>query len=507
MATLRQLLETAITTNSVTGMIPKEIRKKLVEQSRVMNPLYGIISREKTENIVHFWVRRIGLPNGGFTSQAPNFSGTGSLPETASNYVNNNHMNVRYLTWRGNLAKVAEQVATVTGSLIAKEMAGQAESAARTEAVASFYGHESGTINSLHTEFSGMDTLISPANKFTTFAIDGNAFHIMALNYLDAMYDTLRSKMGIPTLGGKFIWLMSPEMQTVINNLYFNLNRVNLPIDGKLNPQISDDLFGTKDQEYFAAMVKAMVGPTVASYRDVPILVTSFLTPFSPTATWTITGTTQAGASNFTDGTTVFKYVLEAVTQLGKTISSAEVSVTAGNTTNQNKLTWTTPTILDANNNSLPIMHYRIFRAGVNGTPGVTGAESLYAVIPALDSTDTAVTQFIDDNNAYDPLATWEANGTANTAQTSPGFGWVGKQNASDGVTLPTKLVSGYPTQDVFLWPVDPDICAMKVLNEINQQVLAPITSRSIQYETRADMGLALFSTMYAAQLSGVSTK
>lgn len=505
MATYRQLLESALTSTGVSGLIPKEIRATLVEQSRVINPLWSCIPRVKTDRTQHFWVRRNGLPQGGATNQAPPFSGIGSVPESSSNYVNNNVVNIRFLTWRGNVGKIAEQVATVTGSIMGHEMEGQAEALARTESVFNLYGHESGTLNSNKTQWTGMDGQIALTNKFTTKAISGVANDVLALKYLDAMYDFLRSRMGLTTLGGKFMFVMTPEAQTVINNLFFQANRVMLPLKEMQPASVDPDIFGSKDAEFMAARLRAMVGLEVASYRGVPIVVSSFLTPYQPTATWTITGTNSTvAASNFTDNTTVYKYMIEAVTIAGKSVASSEVSVTAALATNQIRLSWTAPVILDPNGFTLPILHYRIFRAGVNGVSGIAGAETLYAVIPSIDTQDAAVAQFFDDNNNHDPLSDFN-NNIALQPQTAAGFGWVGLKNASDGVTLPTTLINSTPVQDVFLWPIDPDISVMAVLNEVNQQVLSPITSRSWQFETRADMALTIYSNMFAAQLSGVA--
>ena len=506
MATYRQLLESALNSNTVSGAIPKEIRATLVEQSRVINPLYAVIPRFKTDRTQHFWVRRNGLPVGGPSLQAPPFSGTGSLVESSSNYINNNFVNIRFLTWRGNVGKVAEQVATAVGSIMGHELEGQAEALARTESVLNLYGSESGTVNSNKTQWTGMDGQIALTNKFSTFSISGTATDVMALKYLDALYDYLRSRLGLTTLGGKYMWVMTPEMQTIINNIFFQANRVMLPLTEMPNAPIDGAIFGTKDAEFFAKRLRMQSGLSVASYRDVPIVVSSFMSPYAPAATWTITITnTTTATSNFTDSATVLKYVIEAVTLAGKSVCSAEASVTTAGTTKQINLTWTAPTITDPNGNTLPILHYRIFRAGVNGTSGVAGAETLYATMSATDTADAAVVTFYDDNNAHNPLSD-QAAGNPLFPQTGSGFAYVPLTNASDGVTLPTTLHNSYPVQDVFLWPIDPDIAGMAVLNEVNQEVLAPITSRSWQFETRADMALTIYSPMFAAQLTGVAT-
>lgn len=470
MATLRQLIESLQSTD-VSGAIPKEIRATLVEQSRRNNPLANLIGRFKTDRTIHYWVQRTKLPQGGPSLQAPPLSGVGSVTPSPSNYVNNNSVNIRSLTYKGDVGKVAQQVATAVGDIIELEMKGQFESESRDETVLNLYGSEHATAASNKIQWSGMDLQIATGSKIKVSGA-------IALSTLDGMYDNVRTAVGAPALGKDWAFLMSMKMQTAVNGLYSTYARTWLPVE-TIQPVIDPGVFGSQDAEFYAQRVKALAGVEVLTYRGVPIIPTDFLTPAGTMGSITIgagviTGTTW-------DGATAAYYRVEAVTQLGKTIASAEVNRTAASG-GSNALSWTTPTITDADGNAYPIYLYRIFRGATTGT------ETLYAIVAGYDANDNPVTAWTDDNAAHDPL--------------SSGSGTAYVFSAPDGVTVPATTSA---TEDVFLWPLNPDIGGLAVLNEVKQEVLAMVSSRSVQFETTSDKALTIYSPRFAAQATGVT--
>lgn len=478
MATLRQLIESLQSTD-VSGAIPKEIRATLVEQNRRNNAVYNLVGRFKTDRTIHFWVQRTKLPQGGPSLQAPPLSGVGSVTPSPSTYVNNNGVNIRSLTYKGDVGKVAQQVATAVGDIIELEMKGQFESEARDETVLNFYGSEHATAATNKIQWSGMDLQVATANKIK---VAGAA----ALSTLDGLYDLVRTAVGSPNLGKDWAFFMSMKMQTAVNGLFSNVNRVNLPvseISGIVDPRI----FGEQDAEFFAQRIKTMAGVEVLTYRGVPIVPTDFITPAGTMGAVTI-GAGATTGTTFT-GSQAYYYQVEAVTQLGKSVACSEVSRTpsAGASV---LLSWSTPTITDADGNAYPIYNYRIFR----GT--TTGAETLYAVVAAYDGNDNPVTSWTDDNAAHDPLPAIGGTGTPS------GLAWVPLAGASDGVTVPASAAT---TEDIFLWPLNPDIAGLAVLNEVRQEVLAMVSSRSVQFETTSDKALTVYSPRFGAQATGVT--
>jgi hypothetical protein len=474
MATEWDLLESLQTTD-VSGAIPKEIIADLIEQSRVQNIMYAAVPRRKVSTTQIFWNTRTQIPQGGASAQAPSPTGATSVPAQNSKFTNNNNQFVRHLTYKGDVGTIAEQVATVNGSRLEIEMRGQAESEARDETIYTLYGCESATFNNKRTQWSGFDLLVAKQNK-----LKWSAAPTLAL--LDGLIDLVRAAYGLTNLGGHFAFFMSPYMQSAINQLFSGTYRTNLP-PVELRPSIDPGMFGEQNRAWFAKRIEAMEGIEVSSYRGIPIVDTGFIAAAGQMGTVTIgagvpTGTTFTATAQY--------YRVEAVTQLGKSLASAEVSFTptAGGSI---ALSWSTPAITDANGNTYPIYCYRIFR----GT--AAGAETLYAVVAAYaaDSAqpyDTPITSWTDTNAAFDPLH----DGTTGNALV---------YSAPDAVTVPNLAKA----EDLFLFPLDWQIGHLAVLNEIKQEMLAVVEARSRQFETTADMAYTMLSNKYCAQATGVT--
>ena len=108
-------------------------------------------------------------------------------------------------------------------------------------------------------------------------------------------------------------------------------------------------------------------GLTVNSYKGVPIIKTSFLSPRTyvfPTVTATATGTGTLNAAYY--------YKISAiVTNFGEVQASAEATATPS--TAGISLAFTPPTFTAE---ALTVIHYKVYR----GT--ATGAESLLGIVP-----------------------------------------------------------------------------------------------------------------------------
>lgn len=480
MATMRALLE-SLTSTGISGAIPKEIRASLFEENRKKNPLFRLLPRFSTETNTYFWVKRQGLPDGGPSLEAPPFSGTGSVAASSSSYANNNSVAIKSLTWQGDVSKIAEQVATKVGSVIANEIKGQVEAESRTETVLNLYGSDKASANNNKPQWAGFKQLVSvgtlsggvPQNVIN----EGTA---ISLGVADDLLDILRTITGTDELGGQWCYVMSQKMQTAFNTLYNNTNRTDLPVMS-VQPQVDPDVFGDKDADYYAQFVRAMAGIEVKAYRGVPIIPSSFITPNGTMGALTLTHTGTGSA--FTGGTTYF-YRMEAISRLGKTVASAEASVTPASGENVG-VSWTVPTVTDPiSGKAVTILGYLLYRSTASG------GESLYGYIAGTDVNDANVTSVSDTNAAVDP------------SLTGSGYFYVPISGAGDGVNVPSLNTK---TEDVYLIPINPDICGMAVLNETQTMRLAPILPRSIQFATTADMALALFSPFFAAIATGVT--
>lgn len=472
---LGRLLE-SLTTVDIIGQVPKEVRAQLVEDNRANNPLYAVLPRTGTRTNIWYWNKRIGLPTGGPTTQAPAAIGTRAVQASSSRYLNNQNVTIRSMTFKGDVGKIAEEVATVNGSVIENEMRGQAEAEARTETVLNLYGCEGATINS--------DVVMGPHwNSFYNQMYQGNIINYAGAaidtNLLDGLYDSVRTKVGADSLSGRWLFIMSPQMQSRLNRQFNASNRTDLPIM-TVKPQLDPGIFGEKDRQFYFEAIKAMAGVELYSYRGCPIVSTSFMSPVGQMGAVTagagaVTGTSFTAAPQY--------YRVEAVTLQGKTVASAEVSYTpvAGGSV---ALSWATPLVADYLGNTYPVLLYRIFRGQAAGTA------TLYAQVSSCDNNGNPILSYTDTNAANDPRAGAAQNPYALAFATQ------------DGLTSPA---TGGNVEDLLFVPMDGQITTMAVLNELKQQMLAAVSSRSAQFETTADMALAVFSGGFIASASNVT--
>lgn len=389
MATFRQLLE-SLTSTGVSGAIPKEIRAVLFEENRMNNPLFGILPRFPVQTTTYYWVKRNMLPGGGASLEAPPFTGAGSVPAANSTYANTNFTQIQFLTFKGDVSKIAEQVATRVGSVIANEIKGQVENEARTETVQNIYGSRKATVNTNKTQWDGFNRLVPTAStlKWGGAASQG----AVSTAILDNLYDQIRATTGTADLGGQWAFVMSPKMESAINQLFATVQRAELPTVS-VPPRIDPDVFGQKDSAFYRQYLGLMAGVTVKAYRGCPLVTSSFLSPTGQMGSVTLG---HGGSDGAFPGSQAYYYRVEAVTLLGRTLASAEVNVTPA--ANEHvTLTWSTPSITDAFGNAYPILNYRIYR----GT--TAGSETLYGIAAAYDSSDNPLLTVTDYNTVLDP--------------------------------------------------------------------------------------------------------
>ncbi|GAA3032189.1 hypothetical protein GCM10020000_06450 [Streptomyces olivoverticillatus] len=181
------------------------------------------------------------------------------------------------------------------------------------------------------------------------------------------------------------------------------------------------------------------------TYRDVPIVKSSFLAPRTfqmgtvSTATSTSGGTLAAA--------TYYYQVSAVIARFGEIQVSTEVSQTTTGSTSTVTLSFSTPSNMpDA---GAPIL-YKIYR----GT--ATGAETLVGVVDAFDTTGTAVTSIID-------------NGTNLLTNSSGNTGPSAYQGGNAGAKP-----RGASQEDIYLVPRDQNFLVRPYTRDVQVIPLAP---------------------------------
>ena len=375
-------VQEALDAAGAAALVQKNVSPMLLEYVRRYSPLVKVIPTEKWGSAVYYFNTRTALPQGGAVVDG------GARAVSWSTYVQNNFQ-MKHYQIVGAVTGYAEAVTSGTvGSLRAKEMMGASRSLGYTIETTILWGAGTPTAYGPYPEFDGLDVICSQFSTASTGgpnpgvgagtidnyggastwgiptfspwvqgvdknAIDASAYNSGALTYgmLDLLMTMVEENVAEPIDNSEYFFLCSPGAEARISQLSY------------LNQR-------------FANTVEVIPGLTVNSYKGVPIIKTSFLSPRTyvfPTVTATAGGTGTLAAEYF--------YKISAiVTNFGEVQASAEANATpstAGVT-----LAFTPPTFTAE---ALNVIHYKIYR----GT--ATNAESLLGIIPAAFTDSSGV--------------------------------------------------------------------------------------------------------------------
>lgn len=444
-------LEEAITAaSSVSPLIQKQIDPLLLEYQRRYAPLLAVIPTKQWGSTQYYFNRRVVRPDAGGVVDG------GARPIGNSTYEQAS-FNICLFQAVGSITGFAQ---TVTRDLIQDlrqtEIDGTVTSMLWTIENAFIWGNAGATANGQYPICSGLDYLVSNYSAGSGSNAYINAYDInnnFALGRLDELIDIVETNAAMP-VGSSYMFLMSPRMSGAVNQ--------------SLAPQ----------QRFDSSNTMQIAGLNVPSYRDVPIIKSSFLSPRSfqmgtpGVATATTLGTLLAGT---------YKYVVSAViARFGEIGASVEVSQTTTGSTSTVTLTVAAPTgQLDG---GTPIL-YKVYRTALNG---VAGSESLLGVVDAFDTTGAAVTSIID-------------NGTNLLTNSSGNTGPAAYQGTNTGV-----FPRGLGQEDIYLVPRDPQFMVRPYTRDLQTIPLAPTVTApdTLPFAIVTDTVLAVRGAKYVGRLS-----
>ncbi len=474
MATLNDLKEAYATGGAAAPLINKVIDNLLLIDQRKYAPMRRALPRKTWLTDIFYFNTQTALPKAQFTTQAPS---TTDVAATTGSYVQSSYP-IKNMQVNLDIPAFTQQVATATGSLRDLELTAAGKSYSWLEEVAMYYGAQTATINTKRPQWNGFDNQVASGNKIDA----GTA--LLTLNMMDNAIDSVKG-VAATELGTDWFYLMSGKMQSRLNGLFVQQQRFN----AGMTKIFARDDFG--DPNAAVADNYTDAGLEVATYRGIPIVLSSFMTNQGTMGTLTLTSNNTGSAGGLLAANTYY-YVLEAVTRYGLTAASAEFSSSPSSDGKSIIFSWTTPTPTDAFGNTIDILGYRLFR----GTS--TGTESLYALISATDTSDTAVTSFTDTGLPVIP------DGVVNTTSYWATVAKSGSNAASDGATYPRVQTGSQNVEDIYLVPRNPEFAVVPVLNEMSMKALAQINARSNQYALIGDQTFALSSGAFAAKISRV---
>lgn len=347
---------TAATSQSI---IQKVIDTNLLEYQRRYSPLLAATPSKKIDQAIYLFVQRTRRPAGGAVVDG----GARANSNSTWNQLQFPIKNYQLLTGITGFAQ--EVTAGVVGDLARRELDGGMQSQLWALETSMLYGNAAATagITSLYgPDMDGLDTQVSqytasgsnPQNVID--AAEAN-LSLGGATGLDSLIDLVEENAAMP-IGSDWMFLCSPKAYSKVAGLLTN-------------------------QQRFMGAIEVAAGLNVQSYRDIPLVKSSFLAARSQ-AFGTVTP--SAGGTGGTLAATTYYYRVAAIiNRYGELAASAEVSqaVTAGQNVT---LTFATPTDLEGNESTL----YKVFRSTASG------AEVLVGVCAAVDVDGNVLTSIVD---------------------------------------------------------------------------------------------------------------
>lgn len=446
-------LEEAITTaGAVSPLIPKAIDPVLLEYQRRYAPLLAAIPSKQWNSTQYFFNRRVQRPDSGGVVDG------GARPIGNSTYEQAN-FNIRLFQAVGSVTGYAQTVTRdIVGDLRQLELDGTVTSMLWSLENAFIWGNDGATANGLYPICSGLDYLVSNWTAGTGSNNYVNATDLAGANFtlkhLDEIIDLVETNAAMP-VGSQYMFIMSPRMASNVAQVL------------------------TNQQRFMAPTVELGAGLNVPSYRDVPIVKSSFLSPRTnqmgtvSTATATTGGTLAAA--------TYYYQVSAVAARFGEISASTEVSQVTTGATSTVTLSFSTPSNLP--DGASPIL-YKVYR----GTS--TGAETLVGVVDAFDTTGAAVTSIID-------------NGTNLLTNSSGNTGPSAYQGGNTGAKPRTVTNAA---EDIYLVPRDPNFMVRPYTRDMQILPLAPTVTApdSLPFAVLTDTTLAVRGPRYVGRGSRI---
>jgi len=447
-ASMPSELEEAITTaGAIAPLIPKAIDPVLLEYQRRYSPLLAVIPTKQWNSTQYFFNRRVNRPDSGGIVDG------GARPIGNSTYEQA-VFNIRLFQAVGSVTGFAQTVSRdIVGDLRQLELDGTVSSMLWTLENSFMWGHDGATAGGQYPICSGLDYLVSNwtagtgSNNYTNAVdINGN----FALHYLDQLIDLVETNAAMP-IGSQYMFVMSPRMASAVSQAFVAQQRFEAPttaLGGGLN---------------------------VPSYRDVPIIKSSFLSPRSNQMGTVTTATATTGG---TLAAATYYYQVSAVAaRFGEIQAATEVSQTTTGSTSTVTLSFSTPTNLP--DGAGPIL-YKVYRSTTTGT------ETLLGTVDAFDTTGVAVTSIIDNGTN---LLT---NSSGNTGPT-----------AYQGTNTGAKPRNGV-AEDIYLVPRDPNFLVRPYTRDMMILPLAPTVTApdTLPFAVLTDTCLAFRGSKYGGRLS-----
>ncbi|MFE5868810.1 hypothetical protein ACFQ6V_09170 [Streptomyces roseifaciens] len=357
-------LREALTAAGASALVPKIIDPMLLEYQRRYSPLVRAIPSRKWDSTVYYFNQRTARAQGGFVTDG------GARPVTNSTYVQNS-FTIRNLQSVGSVTGYSQAVTRLqVGDLRALEIEGSIQGLYWDIENAVLWGNSGSTQYGGYPQFDGLDTLAATFSGTSQNAIDANGN--LSLGLLDQIIDLVEQQSAMAVQDASWMFVMSPTAASRVAQLL-------------------------TAQQRFVDRVEIASGLNVLSYRDVPLVKSSFLSARAFQMGTVTTATSTSGGS--LAAATYYYKVVPVIARQGEVLPSAEVSQATTGSTSTVTLSFSTPSGLDGAQPNV----YKVFRSTATGTETLLGYVDATVGVAADGVTPILTTSIVDDGVTLTP--------------------------------------------------------------------------------------------------------
>ena len=480
-------LQEALTAAGAAALVQKQIDPVLLEYQRRYAPLVRAIPSEKWGSTVYYFTKRTVNPAGGFVGDG------GARPISTSTYVQENFQ-VKLLQSVGAITGYAQAVTSnQIGDLRAREIEGAAKGLYWDIENATVWGAATPTVNGPYPQFDGLDVIFSSFSSASTGgpsqgvggggidnyggastwgapgfspwvdSIDQNVINAASagvsgyLSYgiLDQAIDLLENNVAEPVDNSEWMFVCSPSAQSRIAQLSLINQR-------------------------FESKVTIQPGLEVDSYRGIPIVRTSFLSPRTNQM-----GTVVATANGTGTLAATYHYrVAPVIARFGEIQASVDSS--ASPSTTGVSLTFTIPSGPDG---SQPT-HYKVYRGS--------------------SSTNQTLLGYVDANFLDGSGVAWQTSKIFDTGTTLVAYNGTNVQASPPATYVYTNAgmqpLTSSGEQSIYLISRNSDYIVRPYVREMRPIDLYPTPSSpdSLPFAFVTDCTLAVRATKYGVRIANV---
>lgn len=462
-------LREALTAAGTQPLVPKIIDPLLLEYMRRYSPLCRALPSTQWDSDTYYFNQRTQVANGGFVADG------GAVPVSNSTYQQNN-FKIAHLQVVGAVTGYAQAVTRqVIGDLRQTEIEGSIRGLMWDVETGIDWGNAASTVNGARPQFDGLDTQVATFSGANQNAQD-KAGNTLTTAMLDELIDMVETNSAMSVFDASWMLVMS-------------------------NTAISKVAQLLQNQQRFNDKVEVAPGLIVSTYRDIPMVKTSFLSPRSysmGTVTSAAgTGALPGGLSGVTGSlaNATYKYVVAPViARQGEILPCTEVSQATGGSSGWIRLTFTVPTGLDG---SQPISYkvYRTASGGAAGSETFLGYVDATVGLAADGVTPVLTTDIFDSGAALIPAV--------GAGSTVPGA-LPGQYFGTNTGAFP--LAAGL--ENIYLVSRDRNNVIRPYVREVQPLDVYPTTSApdTLPYALITDTCLAVRAPKYTGRLGRVST-